>query len=105
MPSNLVTPPDFVSNDNRTAVVINATWDEIDTLHLWLATAYQDWNIYLYNHTMDNLDWLAQAVDRAEIVIVNQSAVNWDTGAYQQVYTYSDQTSNNLMDFFNSVNN
>ena len=103
MPSNLVTPPDFVNNNNRTAVVINATWDEIESLHLWLATAFQDWNIYFYNHTMENLAWLEQAVDRAEVVVVNQSTSNWDISTYSKVYTYTESTE--LMDFFNSVNN
>ena len=102
MPSNLVTPPDLVDNDNRTAIVVNATWDEIESLHLWLATAYQDWNIYLYNHTMEDLAWLAQAVSRAEVVVVNQSVINWDISTYNKVYTYTE--SNQLMDFFNSVN-
>jgi hypothetical protein len=54
---------------------------------------------------MDNLEWLHAAVGRAEVVVVNHSTVNWDTSAYENVYSYSEQTSNKLMDFFNSVNN
>jgi hypothetical protein len=65
MHSNFVTPPDFVS----TVVIIDASIDQIKECGRKCHEADRPYNVYLYNHTMNDLDWLAEAVKRADVVL------------------------------------
>lgn len=71
MYSNFITPPDFVSDQFHTVVVVNATNDDVELLGRMCKGSDDQFNIYLYRSEMNNLDWLREAVDLSHAVIVN----------------------------------
>lgn len=70
MYSNFITPPDFI----QTVLVIDASATEIQQLTEFLYSAEQPYNIYMYSKEMDNLDWLTEAVLRADTVLQQQDS-------------------------------
>ncbi len=71
MYSNFITPPDFVNEDKHTVTVIDATETDIELLTKIAKVTNEDYNIYLYNSNMQDLEWLSTAMDRSDSVIVN----------------------------------
>lgn len=72
MHSNFITPPDFVNDDNYSVLVIDATWDEVETIALWCQSASnQCYNVYLYNDLMDDREWLSQAISCSNAIVMN----------------------------------
>ena len=71
MHSNFITPPDFVDNHLPTVLVIDASWDDVESLALYCQTATQLYNVYLYQDIMFDTEWLDQAVQRAHAIVFN----------------------------------
>ena len=69
--SNFITPPDVINESKHNVLVIDATLDEVQQLGLFCTNSPINFNIYLYNYTMNNLDWMALAGDRAHAIIIN----------------------------------
>lgn len=69
--SNFITPPDFVEDEKHTVVLIDVDKQDIQNIAEWAQTAEQAYNIYIFDHSMDNADWLLQTLDRAQACIVN----------------------------------
>ena len=80
MHSNFITPPDFVDEKLPNITVINATPDEVELLARMCEHSDEYYNIYLYRTEMCNDEWLHQAVDRSDAVIINT-----DSGRYQDL--------------------
>lgn len=74
MHSNIVTPPDFVDDQLPTVTIIDANWDDIETVVLWLQTTeHVAYNVYVYTDIMFEPDWLEQAVARSQAIIMNSA--------------------------------
>lgn len=69
--SNFVTPPDFVFEDKYTVLLIDVGTFDVEQLAIWCKQANMDFNVYLYSHDMDNVDWLNRAFIAAQTVIIN----------------------------------
>lgn len=65
MHSNFITPPDFV----ETVLIVDATQDQIQALGAILKGHERPYNVYLYSSDMNELDWLTEAVNRANTVL------------------------------------
>jgi hypothetical protein len=69
--SNFVTPPDFVDDNFPSVLIIDADWNDIDTLALWCKTAPLNLNVYIYSDIMLDEIWLAQAINSVDTIILN----------------------------------
>lgn len=65
MVTNFITPPDFI----ETVVLIDASDVEVQALAAFLKSADKPYNVYLYNHTENNLEWLVKVCKRADVVL------------------------------------
>ena len=71
MHSHIITPPDFVDDELPTVTVIDASWDDIENIALWLQSTDARYNVYVYNDIMFEDEWLDQAVERSHVIIIN----------------------------------
>jgi len=71
MPSNIVTPPDIVLEENS-FLIINATTDEVDLLVRWIKTSIEDYSVHLYHEGMDDTEWLAKVSKGVNHVLVSR---------------------------------
>jgi hypothetical protein len=71
MPSNIITPPDFVENENTNILIIDAELGDIENITLYLQTCFQYYNVYLYRDVMLDPDWLTRAIQLASSIIIN----------------------------------
>lgn len=77
MYSNYITPPDFVDDKLHTITVIDASIDDVELLAKYTQQSDEDYNIYLYRNEMNDLPWLAAAMNKSDSVIVNIDNSNW----------------------------
>ena len=74
MHSNIITPPDFVDDQLPTVTIIDASWDDIETVALWLQSATDTaYNVYVYTDIMFEPEWVEQAVSRSQVIILNSA--------------------------------
>jgi hypothetical protein len=69
--SNFITPPDFVDEPKHTVLLIDVVDDQVQSIGMFCKHTTAEFNVYLYNADMDNMTWFSQAVDHADIIIVN----------------------------------
>ena len=77
MHSNLITPPDFVSESLHTVLLINLVENDIELVARMCASSDEMYNVYVYRKEMDNKNWLDQALEVSDTVIIN-CAVNFE---------------------------
>lgn len=93
MYSNFITPPNFVHEDKHTVTVIDATVEDVETLAAVAQNSNEDFNVYLYRNEMENLDWLHQALDLSDSVIINIDNFDWlNLCNNNRVYYYGEKT-------------
>lgn len=111
---NFITPPDFSPDSMPNILLVDLSWEEIEEIAVWFkntnrATGY---NVYLYQDTMWEPDWLTTVKDSVQHVIVNtaESAITdvkmrwikepttWYYGPVQ--FKGSDQQLNRPLDWF-----
>ena len=94
MYSNFITPPDFVKDPFHTVTVVNASNDEIELLARMCKGSDDQFNIYLYRSEMGNEQWLRQAVELSQAVIVNTNkpdSVLEELLVLEKTYYYGDK--------------
>ena len=110
--SNFVTPPDFVTDEFPSVLIIDADWMEIENIALWCKTAPVNLNIYIYSDIMPDEEWLAGAINSVDTIILNtqKSAVDhiknqlikgpktWYYG--DQTFLANDRKLNTPLDYF-----
>ena len=69
--SNFITPPSFVEDQFPSILIIDADWNDVDSLAIWCKTAPTSLNIYIYIDTMLDEEWLVKAINKSENIIVN----------------------------------
>ena len=74
MVSNLVTPPDIVTNEFHSVLLVDPAQTDVDAVIRFCQYSQQTFNVYVYTPNMDNQDWLHQAVDASNTVIVNSNS-------------------------------
>lgn len=65
MNSNFITPPDLI----ETVLVVNATEDEIKACADVCRDNDHTYNVYFYHTDMKDFNWLAEAVQRSDIIL------------------------------------
>jgi len=89
MYSNIITPPDFATDDFQTITVINATEDDIKLLVTFCENSSISYNIYLYKDEMNLAEWVKKSIAKSEAVIVNAVNDKWqDLMLQDNVYYY-----------------
>ena len=92
MVSNLVTPPDIVSNDLYSVLIVDPEQSELDAVIKFCQYAERAFNVYVYTSNMENLAWLDQAVAACDAVIVNSKSNNYkELCLLDKTYYYGDQ--------------
>ena len=71
MTTNFVTPPDFINDPNYSILLIDVDTVDIETLAIVCSNYQEEFNIYVYNDTMNDLAWLTKAVAVADSIIIN----------------------------------
>jgi len=71
MHSNLVTPPDIVDNELNSVLLVDPEQVDVDAAISFCQHSDVAFNIYVYTHNMDNLDWLGKAVNACNAAIIN----------------------------------
>ena len=106
--SNFITPPDFVDDPMHTITIIDALPEEIELVGKLCQVGQETYNIYLYRTDMNQPDWLKQAIDLSDAVIVH--TVNEESSTWcklDKVYYYGDKNYispahrvNSILDYF-----
>jgi hypothetical protein len=76
---NFITPPSTPKEDFPGILIIDAEWNDIEDIVLWCRTkADQNYNIFIYNDTMWDLDWFGVALAQCDTIILNtvESAID-----------------------------
>jgi hypothetical protein len=74
MDSNLVTPPDIVRNGLHSVILIDPEQHDVDAVIKFCQFSKISFNVYVYTPNMDNDQWLDDAVNASDAVIVNTRA-------------------------------
>ena len=74
--SNFVTPPDFVTDQFHTVTLVDASWDDIETLATYCKSCSQSFNVYLFNEVNSDYKWLADAISKSDVVIINTDSTD-----------------------------
>ena len=69
--SNIVTPPDFVEENETSVLLVDVQWTDVEDVALWCKTAPKSYDIYIYQDIMLDPEWLIQSVNRVKVVIMN----------------------------------
>lgn len=70
--SNVITPPDFSEDQFQSVLLIDASWNDIEDVIHWVKTeSNNNYNLYLYQDTMWEAEWLDRAVDIADRILIN----------------------------------
>ena len=76
---NFITSPDHAPDDLPGVLLIDLSWEEIEEIALWFknTSTANGYNIYLYQDTMWEPDWLNTVQNSVQTVIINtaQSAI------------------------------
>lgn len=91
--TNFITPPDFIDEEKHTVLLIDVDEAAVQNLAAWCKMSDYEFNVYLYNYTMNDLEWLGEAVSRAESIIIDTtptelSAVKDRIAEMDKSYTY-----------------
>lgn len=75
MNSRMITYPDTVEKSaNHTVLLIDAAIEDITRCGLFCATSQKDYDIYLYRHDLNDLQWLAAVSQRVDRVLLHESS-------------------------------
>lgn len=89
MVSNLVTPPDIVRNQMHSVLLVDPEQGDLDAVIKFCQYAEQTFNVYVYTPNMDNQEWLSQAADTSDAIIVNSRSEDFkDLCLLDKTYYY-----------------
>lgn len=92
MVSNLVTPPDIISNDLYSVLLVDPEQADVDTIIKFCQYADTSYNVYVYTPNMNNKDWLLKAVEASGAVIVNSRSDDYkELCLLDKTYYYGDR--------------
>lgn len=69
--SQLVTPPDILTEYTVYLVVNSQPWD-IEMIMRWLKFSEKKYTIHVYHDAMEDLEWLHRAGKESELIFVNR---------------------------------
>lgn len=75
---NFLTPPSNTKDKFSSVIIIDADWNDVDSVAIWCKTASVCLNIYLYHENMLDEPWLINAVNISDHLIINTCASSID---------------------------
>lgn len=92
MVSNLVTPPDIVKNNLHSVLLVDPEQMDLDAVIRFCQYSDQAFNLYVYTPNMNDTEWLQQAADVCDTVIVNSRSGDFnDLCLLNKTYYYGDR--------------
>lgn len=95
MLSNLITPPDLISNDLHSVLLIHPEKEELDLVIKFCQYSANAFNVYVYTCNMNNMIWVKDAIYRSNSIIIN-SQLYWnefkEVCPIEKTYYYGSQT-------------
>ena len=88
--SQLVTPPDIVS-EHIVYLVVNAPAWDVEMIVRWLKFNEKKYTIHLYHSGMQDPDWLSKAAAESECVLVHKKDTLSDQQTMDAVLNYTDR--------------
>jgi hypothetical protein len=76
--SNFITPPDFVDESKHSVLIMDASWDDIETLAIWCQNVDTYFNVYVYEDIAGEEEWLMEVAKRVDSIIINSRAGSAD---------------------------
>ena len=110
--SNFITPPDFVDEKKHTVLLVDVLDDQVQSIGMFCKYSEAEFNIYLYNETINDMTWFSKAVELADAIVVNTipnsfSPLKEIIAETDKAYYYGPKTSlknprkiNNPIDYF-----
>jgi hypothetical protein len=69
--SNFVTPPDFVDDPKHTVLLLDVDQASVQRIAEWCQLSPVDFNVYVFDASMEVTEWLLHAVNRSNAIVVN----------------------------------
>ena len=102
--SRFITAPDLVEKENFTVTLIDPSTADIERVGLYCASAEQDYDIYLYNGELGDLQYLQEITDRSDKVLINDVSHVNITGSNNVERIGTNQLIKTPLDYFQSLN-
>lgn len=67
---NIVTPPDFISNENPNILIINPSLADKENLNQWLLDLNLSINLYVYEN-QEPVDWVIKTAAACDLIFCN----------------------------------
>lgn len=74
MHSNFVTPPDTVTDPKHTVLLVDPVWSDLQAVAMICKTVGTDFNVYVYDAGMNDIDWLLKVASLSDAIVVNTDA-------------------------------
>ena len=75
MNSRFITPPSIVDKENHTVLLIDADQTQIATLHSFLANSFKNFDVYLYEGSYGDLEYLSGVTQQnIDYVLINSTS-------------------------------
>ena len=102
--SRFITSPDLVEKDKHTVTLIDPSADDIESVGLYCATLETDYDIYLYNGSWGDLQYLQELSNRSDKVLIS-SASQVNISGSENVEQYGPtQPLTSPLEYFQSLN-
>jgi hypothetical protein len=83
--SRFITNPDTVpANNNHTVLVIDADQESINNIEHFCQISNKNYDIYLYEEKLSDLQWLNEVTNLADYVLINNTSHVTITGVDSQ---------------------
>lgn len=69
--SKFITSPDIVAHEHHTVLMVDADWEDIETVAYFCKSSQETFTIYLYQAYENNKEWLMDAFAQCDIVLIN----------------------------------
>ena len=93
MASNLITPPDIVTEKNINVLLINSDTNDVYLVSKILETIDKEYNVYLYSTGMHDSDWLNKVTELSDAVIINADyEQHLDLLQFEKTFYYGTKT-------------
>lgn len=102
--SQIITYPSTVDKStNTTVLLIDASTGDIENVGLFCKVSKQNYDVYLYRHSVDDLQWLSEVSNRAEYIFIDENSSI--TAPSTSVKFGIETNSVNLLEQFQKIDN
>lgn len=104
--SRFITYPSTVEKEsNTTIVLVDADMDDIASIGSFCQTSHKNYDIYLYKHDLDDLQWLSLVSNLADKVLLNEQSKVTILNLAQLSKFGSQQEINTPLEYLQQIDN